>query len=608
MADEIIEMEFRLKNYVTAEINRMSEQFRNTERQAKKTGDAISSMASGAKQLAGALGLAFGVSQVKRFFDESLRGAKEQIQMEAKLTSALGYRSEALLKNASALQALTIHGDEEIINAQSLIANFIREESIINRLLPAIIDMADAKQINLASAADLVTKSVASETNALARYGIQITGAAGSTERANSAIKALNRAFGGTGQALAQTDVGKIQQTVNLIGDIKEEIGNNLIPIQKEYYQLVLDTLEGWKQISKWIGLSGQDEKTATKEQGIKTATIDNLKRMRTETQKIIDQQKMNQRAGAFSVLGALFNPKELAEAEAKIIRINESIAKLGGQPPSSGSEKGKGGGMPSGGKFDRTAWEEELRKVTLYLETEQLQQRQTEIDADVKLYMDKVKLRQKANEQLQQLDESMNDHKQKMRDIDLQREERSNATKKQAAEWVASEFAQTIGMIGQAAKVGAVQQKRISQVQAIINTAVAASKANTATPYPPVNAGLMVMAIAQGMAQVAIIERQKFAGGGIVPGTSFSGDRVPVSVNSGEMILNKQQQSNLFDMIKGSRSSGSFSIVINAAPGANVDRVAVDNLRETLVSEIGPALIEAGERGLLDKWRTVAG
>jgi hypothetical protein len=37
------------------------------------------------------------------------------------------------------------------------------------------------------------------------------------------------------------------------------------------------------------------------------------------------------------------------------------------------------------------------------------------------------------------------------------------------------------------------------------------------------------------------------FANGGIVGGNSFTGDKVPVMVNSGEMILNRQQQNNMF-------------------------------------------------------------
>ena len=45
------------------------------------------------------------------------------------------------------------------------------------------------------------------------------------------------------------------------------------------------------------------------------------------------------------------------------------------------------------------------------------------------------------------------------------------------------------------------------------------------------------------------------FANGGIVPGGSFNGDKVPAMVNSGEMILNGGQQSNLFKALNGNLS-----------------------------------------------------
>ena len=46
------------------------------------------------------------------------------------------------------------------------------------------------------------------------------------------------------------------------------------------------------------------------------------------------------------------------------------------------------------------------------------------------------------------------------------------------------------------------------------------------------------------------------FANGGIVPGGSFNGDRVPAMVNSGEMILNNGQQGNLFKALNGNLGS----------------------------------------------------
>lgn len=80
-------------------------------------------------------------------------------------------------------------------------------------------------------------------------------------------------------------------------------------------------------------------------------------------------------------------------------------------------------------------------------------------------------------------------------------------------------------------------------------NTLAAGSEALKA------HAGIPFVGIAMGVAGVAAIiaamaSIPKFANGGIVPGISFAGDKVPAMLNSGEMILNGSQQANLFKML----------------------------------------------------------
>ena len=68
--------------------------------------------------------------------------------------------------------------------------------------------------------------------------------------------------------------------------------------------------------------------------------------------------------------------------------------------------------------------------------------------------------------------------------------------------------------------------------------------------------------------AQFAAVEASKpqapkFAEGGIVPGTSFSGDRVQAQVNSGEMILNQSQQARLFEIANQGGGSGNITVYL---------------------------------------------
>lgn len=98
-------------------------------------------------------------------------------------------------------------------------------------------------------------------------------------------------------------------------------------------------------------------------------------------------------------------------------------------------------------------------------------------------------------------------------------------------------------------------KQKQASIVQAIINGAVGVSQAFAQGGILGfITGGLVLAGVA---AQIAVINSQKFANGGIVGGSAFSGDTVHARVNSGEMILNKTQQGNLFAMANGASSTG---------------------------------------------------
>jgi hypothetical protein len=76
----------------------------------------------------------------------------------------------------------------------------------------------------------------------------------------------------------------------------------------------------------------------------------------------------------------------------------------------------------------------------------------------------------------------------------------------------------------------------------------------------PPGGAAMGALAAAAMAVRAANVAGIKFEDGGIVPGSSFSGDRVQARVNSGEMILNRQQQAQLFDMANGQGSGNGIT------------------------------------------------
>lgn len=88
---------------------------------------------------------------------------------------------------------------------------------------------------------------------------------------------------------------------------------------------------------------------------------------------------------------------------------------------------------------------------------------------------------------------------------------------------------------------------------EAVANATASGAK----MPFP-----LNLVAIAAGVAAViaALAAVSGFATGGVIGGTSTSGDKKFARVNSGEMILNKFQQARLFGMIDGKFQSPTFT------------------------------------------------
>jgi hypothetical protein len=130
---------------------------------------------------------------------------------------------------------------------------------------------------------------------------------------------------------------------------------------------------------------------------------------------------------------------------------------------------------------------------------------------------------------------------------------------------------------------------------------AIGAYSSLSSIPYvgPALGAAAAAALVAYGAEQAATVASTSFQyeSGGIVPGTSFTGDNVVARVNSSEMILNRSQQAQLFDIANGRGSNGSqidyqqmaaaFMAAISKQPvTVNVGgRTIVQTLREELAA-----------------------
>lgn len=97
---------------------------------------------------------------------------------------------------------------------------------------------------------------------------------------------------------------------------------------------------------------------------------------------------------------------------------------------------------------------------------------------------------------------------------------------------------------------------QQFTQIAAAAKSAAIAQGIASASSMPfPFNLAAMATVVATITSLFASFA--KFADGGIVGGNSFSGDSQLVRVNSGEMILNKNQQTRLFSLLDGEGGTG---------------------------------------------------
>lgn len=119
-------------------------------------------------------------------------------------------------------------------------------------------------------------------------------------------------------------------------------------------------------------------------------------------------------------------------------------------------------------------------------------------------------------------------------------------------------QFANGMGTLGSAFEIPELNAAG-TIAQAIANLIMSFSSASlqAASQLGPIGwAAFSLGGIAELASIIAAVKSMgKFAEGGIVGGSSYSGDRLMAHVNSGEMILNGRQQKNLFDMV----DSGDF-------------------------------------------------
>jgi len=233
-----------------ADLRGFDKAMKKAQRSIKKFG---TSMQRTGKNLTRSLTLplaAFAAASVKAF--------DEQIVAETKLLTALKGREDIqqrLITQAKELQTKTLFGDEETIKAQALLASLGLTEDQITMLIPQIQNMATGLSMDLVGATSLVSKSVSTTTDALARYfNTGLKGVTGQQERAIVLTQSLSEKFEGQAEAIRHKGLGAFKALGNAIGDVGEEFGE----IITEQLQPLI---EGFEKLTKIISGLTKEQK-----------------------------------------------------------------------------------------------------------------------------------------------------------------------------------------------------------------------------------------------------------------------------------------------------------------------------------------------------------
>lgn len=133
------------------------------------------------------------------------------------------------LELAAALQKTTLFSDDQINSAQSLLQAHIGNKEVTSDLLKATLDLAQAKKMDLASAASLVGKAIGGESEVLKRYGITVKESSNDSEKLANVTEALNKKFGGQAEE-ARKGAGGVDGFKMSMGELAEAIGSRIAP------------------------------------------------------------------------------------------------------------------------------------------------------------------------------------------------------------------------------------------------------------------------------------------------------------------------------------------------------------------------------------------
>lgn len=219
-----------LKVRITGDASSYERALKHSESHTRKFGRALGDMG----KIAGGILLSKGLEQVAIGIHGTIKAAEESEKVQAQLEQQLKASGESYDKFGGQIEQTVSHlsqlaglDDEDLASAFIRLDRASGDAQASMDQLGLVADIARARNIDVAKAADLVAKAMDGNTNAFKRYGVTVEKGASVQET----LAAAQAKFAGQAEAYGKTAAGAHDRQRVALENLQESIGAKLLPI-----------------------------------------------------------------------------------------------------------------------------------------------------------------------------------------------------------------------------------------------------------------------------------------------------------------------------------------------------------------------------------------
>lgn len=572
---------------------------------------ATSGVSTGFKSLVGGVTIAnlastaiIGVAnEIKSFIVGSVNAAVEQENAINRLNQALkasgdfsSASSQDLLSFATNLQKVSVFGDEVVVGQLAVAKSFGASNEQAKQLVEAAANLSATFGGSLESNVEKLGKTFSGEAGRLAQYIPAIKELTAEQLKSGDAFEIVNSKFAGAAANELNTYSGQVTSLSNAYSDLQEELGafvtqssraSGATGILKEIFESATQSLVDFR-IELERGENGFLENAdslnqLTREYAGLTEKIEALEQKDSLLPGGLDSFDTSKIKAFRAELAALEAQINNASTEVLVTERKEALGATGDGSPtgiSPSDQKLIDSRLSAYAQLEiaRAEFEASEAEATLLKQEAMGANYAIELEALTAAEAAKVMAVFAAEEQKASLIKDAQERSYAQEKIAINkklalRKAADDSEKKLNAMLIAENnkrAAEKIALIGQTAELGNAILKDGSReaflvgkaaalAQVAVSTATGMSNAlliPDPTPTRSIQTAALIHAKVTGALSAATIVASSIKGyekGGIIPGASMTGDNVMARVNSGEMILNRQQQAELFNVANGS-------------------------------------------------------